>query len=168
MANQLPEHDYPVSHVAQAVERMAVAKIAAGLPPLAVLGLYGLVQSVRQGLQASEPVVFMVGAMLSMVAMVTYGLQAVSRVLEKPTRWRGLIFAGSFVPLLFAAYVILTWVLYLFRFGGTGGLWPVTGNLVLLVLAAMCVRAQWKLIEVHLLAREMAGVGRMGLEPGAP
>jgi hypothetical protein len=36
------------------------------------------------------------------------------------------------------------------------------------VLAAVCMRAQWKLSEVHLLAREMAGVERMGLERGAP
>lgn len=168
MANQLPEHGDPLSLVAQAVERMAAAKIAAGLPPLAVLGFYGLVQSVRQGPQPFEHVAFMIGAVLSIFAMVAYGRQAVSKVLEKASRWGGLIFAGSFVPLLFAGYVIVTRVLYLFRFGGTGGLGPVAGNLVLLALAAMCVRAQWKLTEVHLLAREMAGVGRMGLERGAP
>ena len=168
MANQLPEDGHPLSLVAQAVERMAAAKIAVGLPPLVILGSYGLVQTVRQGLQPSEHVVFMIGAVLSMVAMVAYGLQAVSRVLEKPSRWSGLIFAGSFVPLIFAGYVIVTRVLYLFRFGGTGGLGPVAGNVLLMALAAMCVRAQWKLTEVHLLAREMAGVGRVGLERGAP
>ena len=37
-----------------------------------------------------------------------------------------------------------------------------------MVLALMCARAQWKLVEVHLLAREMAGVGRIGLEREAP
>ena len=168
MANQLPENGQAGSLVAQAVERMAAAKIAVGLPPLAVLGLYGLVQSVRHGFQPSEHVVFLVGAVLSMVAMVAYGLQAVSRVLEKPSRWGGLVFAGSFVPLLFAGYVIVTRALYLFRFGDTWGLGPVAGDLVLLALAAMCVRAQWKLTEVHLLAREMAGVGRMDLDRGAP
>ncbi len=154
--------------MAQAVERMAAAKIAMGLPPLAVLGLYGLVQSVRYGFQPSEHLVFLIGAVLSMVAMVAYGLQAVSRVLEKQSRWGGLVFAGSFVPLLFAGYVIVTRVFFLFRIGGTAGLGPIVGNLGLLALAAMCVRAQWKLTEVHLLAREMAGVERMGVERGAP
>ena len=168
MANQIPEPGHPASLVAQAVERMAAAKLAVGLPPLAILGLYGLVQSVRHGFQPSEYVVFLIGAVLSMVAMVAYGLQAVSRVLEKPSRWGGLIFAGSFVPLLFAGYVIATRVLYLFRFGGTGGLGAVAGNVALMVLALMCARAQWKLVEVHLLAREMAGVGRIGLEREAP
>ena len=168
MANQIPEPGHPASLVAQAVERMAAAKLAVGLPPLAILGLYGLVQSVRHGFQPSEDVVFLIGAVLSMVAMVAYGLQAVSRVLEKPSRWGGLIFAGSFVPLLFAGYVIATRVLYLFRFGGTGGLGAVAGNVALMVLALMCARAQWKLVEVHLLAREMAGVGRIGLEREAP
>ena len=168
MANQLPEDGQAGSLVAQAVERMAAAKIAVGLPPLAVLGLYGLVQSIRYGFQPSEHLVFLIGAVLSMVAMVAYGLQAVSRVLEKQSRWGSLIFAGSFVPLLFAGYVIVTRVLFLFRLGGTADLGPVAGNLGLLVLAAMCVRAQWKLIEVHLLAREMAGVERMGLERGGP
>jgi hypothetical protein len=168
MANQLPEPGHPASLVAQAVERMAAAKLAVGLPPLAILGLYGLVQSVRQGFQPSEYVVFLIGAVLLMVAMVAYGLQAVSRVLEKLSRWGGLIFAGSFVPLIFAGYAMVTRVLYLFRFGGTGGLRAVAGNVALMVLAPMCVRAQWKLVEVHLLAREMAGVGRIGLEREAP
>ena len=85
----------------------AAAKIAVGLPPLVVLGLYGLVQSIRQGFQLSEHSVFMIGAVLSMVAMVAYGMQAVSSVLEKPSRWGRLIFAGSFVPLLFAGYVVV-------------------------------------------------------------
>ena len=168
MASQLPEPDHPLSLVAQAVERMAAAKLAVGLPPLAILGLYGLVQSVRQGFHPSEYMGFMIGAVLSMVAMVAYGLQAVSRVLEKPSRWGGLIFAGSFVPLLFAGYVIVTRVLYFFRFGATGRLGAVAGNIALMVLALMCARAQWKLVEVHLLAREMAGVGRIGLEREAP
>ena len=168
MASQLPELDHPLSLVAQAVERMAAAKLAVGLPPLAILGLYGLVQSVRQGFHPSEYMGFMIGAVLSMVAMVAYGLQAVSRVLEKPSRWGGLIFAGSFVPLLFAGYVIVTRVLFFFRFGATGGLGAVAGNVALMVLALMCARAQWKLVEVHLLAREMAGVGRIGLEREAP
>ena len=168
MANQVPDDAQAGSLVAQAVERMAAAQIAVGLPPLAVLGLYGLVQSLRHGFQPSEHVVFLIGAVLSMVAMVAYGLQAVSRVLEKQGRWGGLVFAGSFVPLLFAGYVIVTRVFFFFRIGGTAGLGPIVGNLGLLALAAMCVRAQWKLTEVHLLAREMAGVERMGLERGAP
>ena len=154
--------------MAKAVERMAAARIAVGLPPLAVLGLYGLVQSLRNGFQPSEPMVFLIGAVVSMVAMVAYGLQAVSRVLEKPSRWGGLVFAGSFVPILFAGYVIVTRLLFLFRLGGAAGLGPVVGNLGLLALAALSMRAQWKLIEVHLLAREMAGVERAGLERGAP
>ena len=154
--------------MAKAVERMAAARIAVGLPPLAVLGLYGLVQSLRNGFRPSEPMVFLIGAVLSMVAMVAYGLQAVSRVLEKPSRWSGLVFAGSFLPILFAGYVIVTRLLFLFRLGGAAGLGPVVGNLGLLALAALSMRAQWKLIEVHLLAREMAGVERAGLERGAP
>ncbi len=168
MANQVPDDAQAGPLVAKAVERMAAAKIAFGLPPLAVLGLYGLVQSLRHGFQPSEHVVFLIGAVLSIVAMVAYGLQAVSSVLEKQSRWGGLVFAGSFVPLLFAGYVIVTRVLLLLRLDGTEGLGPVVGNLGLLAFAARCVRVQWKLTEVHLLAREMAGVERMGLERGAP
>jgi hypothetical protein len=168
MANQLPEGGQAGPLVAQAVERMAAAKIAMGLPPLAVLALYGLVQSFRHGFQPSEHVVFLMGALISMVAMVAYGLQAVSRILEKPSRWGGLVFAGGFVPLLFAGYVIVTRILYLVQLGGTAGLGPVAGNLGLLALAAWCISAQRKLNGVHLLAREMAGVGRTGLERGAP
>ena len=166
MSNPVPEDGQAGPLVAQAVERMAAAKIAVGLRPLALLGLYGLVQSLRHGLQPPEYVVMTIGAVLSMAAMVFYGLQAVSRVLEKTSRWDGLVSVGSFVPLLFAGYVILTQVLNLWRPGATLGLGPVVVSVVLLVIAAMCVRAQWKLIEVHLLAREMAGLGKMGLDRG--
>ena len=162
MANQVPDDAQAGSLVAQAVERMAAAQIAVGLPALAVLGLYGFVQSLRHGFQPSEHVVFLIGAVLSIVAMVAYGLQAVSSVLEKQSRWGGLVFAGSFVPLLFAGYVIVTRVLFLLRLDGTEGLGSVLGNLGLLAFAAMCVRVQWKLTEVHLLAREMAGVAGPG------
>ena len=52
--------------------------------------------------------------------------------------------------------------------GAESGLGPVVANLFLLVLALMCLRAQWKLIEVHRLAREMAGVGSIGPGQGVP
>lgn len=150
--------------MAQAVERMVAAKLGVGLPPLALLGLYGLVQWVRNGLQPSESVVMLTGAVLSMVAMVAYGLLAVSMILEKSSRWDGLASAGGFVPFLFTGYVIVTRILYVLPTSEPTGLGPIAVNLILLVLAAMCGWAQWKLIEVHLLAREMVGVGGVGLD----
>lgn len=168
MVNQPPQSGEAGPLVAQAVERMAAAKIALGLPPLVILALYGLVQSVRRGFGLFDHVFLMFGALLSMIAMIAYGVQAVSKVLEKPSRWGGLIFAGSFVPPLFGGYVIISRILLLLRLGSSAGVGPILGNFGLMVLAAMCVRAQWKLIEVHLLAREMAGVGRMGLDRGVP
>ena len=147
---------------------MAAAKIAIGLRPLAVLGLFGLVQFLLNGLRLGEHLGLMIGALLSMVAMVGYGLQAVSAVLEKTSRWDTMIVAGSLVPLIFAGFVILTSVRNLIRLGASAGLGPVAANLLLLVLAAMCLRAQWKLIEVHRLAREMAGIGSIGSGQGIP
>jgi hypothetical protein len=166
MANQPPAKGEAGPLVAQAVERMAAGRIAVGLPPLVVLALYGLVQSVRRGFELPDDLVLLVGSLLSIVTMVAYGLQAVSRVLEKPARLGGLIFAGSFIPVLYGGYVIVTRILLLVRLGGTVGPGPILGNLGLILLATMCLRAQWKLVEVHLLAREMAGVGRMGLDRG--
>ncbi len=168
MANPVPEAGQAGPLVAQAVERMAASKIAVGLPPLAILGLYGLVQSIRHGLQPEEHVVMAIGAVFSMGAMVFYGMQAVSTVLEKRSRWDGFVFVGGLVPVFFAGYVIVAGVLNLLRLGGSADLGPVAVNVALLLLAAMCLRAQWKLIEVHLLAREMAGVGRMGLGRSGP
>ena len=168
MANPVPEPGQAGPLVAQAVERMAAAKIAVGLRPLAVLGLYGLVQFLRHGFRPDQHLVMMIGALLSMVAMVGYGLQAVSTVLEKTSRWDALAVAGSFVPLIFAGYVIVTRIRELGRLSAAPGLGPIVANLCLLVLAAMCVRAQWKLIEVHRLAKEMAGVGSVGPDRGVP
>ena len=164
MANPIPEPGQGGALVAQAVERMAAAKLAVGLPPLGVLTVYGLVQSVRSGFQLTDHIVLMIGAVLSMVAMVAYGLRAVSNVLEKPNRRGGLTFAGSLVPILFGGYVIVSRVVDLLQIGAERGLGPVLGNLGLMLLAAMFLRAQWKLMEVHLLAREMAGVARLGLD----
>ena len=70
--------------------------------------------------------------------------------------------------IIFAGYVIVTRVLDLWQLGGTAGLGPVTVNVILILLAVMCLRAQWKLTEVHLLAREMAGVGGVRPDQGAP
>jgi len=102
------------------------------------------------------------------VAMIAYGMQAVSRVLKKQSRWGGLVFLESFVPLAFGWYVIVTRGLFLVRGGATGGLGPALGSVAFMVLAAIWLRAQWKLIEVHLLAREMAGVGRISLDRSIP
>lgn len=168
MPNPVPEDGQAGPIVAKAVERLAAARIAVGLRPLAVLGLYGLVQSVRHGLQPPDHVVLLIGAVLSMAAMVAYGIHAVSRVQEKMSRLGGLFFAGSFVPTLFAGYVIVTGILHLFQLGGERGLAPAVIDLGLMVLAAMCLRAQWKLTEVHMLAREMAGLSRMNLDRGVP
>ena len=168
MGNKLPDQGQAGPLVAQAVERMAAAKLAVGLPPLALIAVYGLVQSVRYGFQPPDHLAMVIGAVLSMVAMIAYGLQAVSRVLEKPSRWNGLVLVGSFVPILFAGYVVVTRVLYLWGLGGSAGFGSLILNLGLMVLAVAGARAQRKLIEVHLLAREMAGVGKMGLERGNP
>ena len=168
MANPVPQGGQAGPLVAQAVERMAAAKIAVGLPPLVLLGLYGLVQSIRLGLQPAENVVIAIGAVLSMGAMVFYGMQAVSTVLDKPSRPDGLVFVGGVVPVFFAGYVIVARALDLWRMGATGGFGPVVVSVVLMSLAAMSLRAQWKLIEVHLLAREMAGLGKIGLGRGGP
>lgn len=147
---------------------MAAAKIAVGLRPLGVLGLFGLVQFLRHGFRADQHLVMMIGALLSMLAMIGYGLQAVSTVLQKTSRWDALIVAGSFVPLIFAGYVMVTRGRELGQLGAASGLGPVVANLFLMVLAVMCARAQWKLIEVHRLAREMAGVGGIGRDQGIP
>lgn len=168
MADPVPDPPQSGPLVAQAVERMAAAKIAVGIRPLAVLGLFGLVQFLRNGLRPDEHMVLMIGAVFSMIAMVGYGLQAVSTVLEKTSRWDTMVVAGSFVPLIFAGFVIVTSIRDLTRLGAESGLGPVVANLFLLVLAAMCLHAQWKLIEVHRLAREMAGVGGIGPDQGIP
>ena len=169
MANQLPEDGQAGSLVAQAVERMAAAKIAGG-PPSA-----GGPRALRPG--AVHPVrisAFRALGVLDRRRALDGGdgrLRVAGSLKSSGETRRGTKLPAKIrLPqrLCFAGYVIVTRVLFLFRLGGTADLGPVAGNLGLLVLAAMCVRAQWKLIEVHLLAREMAGVERMGLERGGP
>lgn len=115
----------------------------------------------RFGLGGSDYLFLFVGALASAGSMLAYGTEAVNRVMERKSPWTGLISAGSFVPYLFGGYLIVTRGLLLVRTGdelGAGGL-AMTSALIL--LAILCARAQWKLTEVHLLAREMTGLANV-------
>ena len=146
------------SEVAAAVERLAVARLGRALPPLAVLAAYGLIQSMRFGLGSADYLLVFVGALLSAGSMLAYGTEAVQQVMDKRNPWAGLISVGSFVPYLFGGYLIVTRGQQLVQTAGELGAGGLAATLVLILLAVLCIRAQWKLTEVHLLAREMAGL----------
>ncbi len=150
------------AEVVRAVERLAAARIGRALPSLALLAVYGLVQSVRLGFGSADYMIVFLGALLSAAATVAYGTQAVKRVMETRSPWSGLIDVGSFVPYLFGGYVVVTRGLQLVRSPSQlsgGGL---VVALALMLVAVVCIRAHWKLTEVHLLAREMAGLAKLG------
>ncbi len=158
MENPASEKSSAGSEVAAAVERLAVARLGRALPPLAVLAAYGLIQSMRFGLGSADYLLVFVGALGSAGSMLAYGTEAVKRVMEKRSRWAGLISVGSFVPYLFGGYLIVTRGQQLVRTAGELGAGGLAVTLALILLAVLCIRAQWKLTEVHLLAREMAGL----------
>ena len=151
--------------VAEAVERMAATAIGRGLPPLAILGGYGLVRGVLGGFRAADPWILILGALLSVGTMVAWARRAVPRVLEQPRWWGLLSSSGAFVPLLFVGYVIVTRLLGLVGVTQTGGDEAVLISAVLIALGGLCLRAQWKLTELHLLAGEMAGVAQTPTSP---
>ena len=146
------------SEVAAAVERLTVARIGRALPPLAVLAAYGLIQSMRFGLGSADYLLVFVGALVSAGSMLAYGTEAVQRVMDKRSPWADLISVGSFVPYLFGGYLIVTRGQQLVQTAGELGAGGLAATLALILLAVLCIRAQWKLTEVHLLAREMAGL----------
>ena len=150
------------AEVARAVERLAAARIGRALPALALLAVYGLVQSIRLGFGSADYLVVFLGALLSGGAMVAYGAEAVRQVMETKSPWAGPIHMASFVPYLFGGYLVITRGVQLVRSSGQmdGGRLVVTVALIL--VAVLCIRAHWKLAEVHLLAREMAGLAHVG------
>ncbi len=149
------------SEVARAVQRLAAARIGRALPPLVLLAVYGLVQSIRLGFTSSDHLVVLLGALASAGSMVVYGAEAVKRVMETRNPLAGLSYLGSFVPYLFGGYLVVTRGLQLVR---TPGQLDTGGRLVavaLMLVGVLCIRAQWKLTEVHLLAREMTGLANI-------
>jgi len=162
MDNEAPDMSSGVVEVAQAVERLAAVRIGRGLPFLAVIAVYGLTQTVRLGVDSGDYLVVLVGALLSAGCMVAYGAEAVRRVVDKVNPWSGAIYAGSFIPYLFGGYLIVTRALQLLRSSGQMSGGALLATLLLISAAAFSVRAQWKLTEVHLLAREMSGLVNLG------
>jgi hypothetical protein len=149
------------SEVALAVERLAAARIGRALPPLALLAVYGLIQSIRFGFSNSDHLVVFLGALASAGSMVAYGAQAVKRVMETRNSLAGLSYLGSFIPYLFGGYLFVTRGLQLVRSPGqldTGGRLVAVA---LMLVGVLCVRSQWRLTEVHLLAREMTGLANI-------
>lgn len=157
--------DGAVAAVAEAVERMVAKALARGLPPLAILGGYGFVTGLLGGFRDADPWILSVGALVSMITMAAWALQAVQKVLEKPGRWSTLSPVGAYVPLLFAGYVMVTRLLGLVGVIETGGGEAVLISVGVIALGGLCLRAQWKLTELHLLAGEMAGVARTPMSP---
>ncbi len=148
--------------VARAVERLAAARIGRALPSLALLAVYGLVQSVRFGFGSADYLVVFLGALLSAASMVAYGTEAVNRVIGTKRPWSGLIHRGSLVPYLFGGYLFVTRALQLMRPSDRLNLGDLVVTLALMLVAVFCIRSHWKLTEVHLLAREMSGLAKVG------
>ncbi len=162
MENSNPKLSPAGSEVALAVERLAAARIGRALPALALLAVYGLLQSIRFGFASADYVVVFVGALLSAGSMVAYGTEAVKSVMDEKSSWAGLIYAGSFVPYLFGGYLIITRGLELSRSFDPFDAGGLVVTLALMLVAVLFMRAHWKLTEVHLLAREMAGLANIG------
>lgn len=161
MENLASEMSSAGSEVASAVERLVVVRLGRALPPLAVLAAYGLIQSMRFGLGSADYLLVFVGALVSAGSMLAYGTEAVKRVMAQRSPWAGLISLGSFVPYLFGGYLIVTRGQQLVRTVGELGAGGLAVTLAVILLAVLCIWAQWKLTEIHRLAREMAGLANI-------
>ena len=161
MENLASEMGSAGSEVASAIEGLVAVRLGRALPPLAVVAAYGLIQSMRFGVGSADYLLVFVGALVSAGSMLAYGTEAVKRVMEKRSTWAGLISVGSFVPYLFGGYLIVTRGQQLVRTAGGLGAGGLAVTLAVILLAILCIRAQWKLAEVHRLAREMAGLANI-------
>ena len=161
MDHSAPNESAGAVEVARAVERLAAVRIGRGLPFVALIAVYGLTQGVRLGFLMEDYLVVLVGALLSAMCMVAYGTEAVGRVMDRENAWAGAIHVGGFVPYFFGGYLIVTRGLQVVSSSGQMSGGALLATLGLMLVAAFFIRAQWKLTEVHLLAREMSGLANL-------
>lgn len=148
----------PQITVARAVQRLAARSVRRAAFPLGGLFLSGVFEAARNGVSRLS-VILVVGALASGLIMLSYGVQAVRRVLGRPPgAWGPIFWVASWVPYLYAMYVLFG--LGLRRLGSPGFDLAFSGTVAAMgysILGALMLRAQWKLSEVHLLSQEMTG-----------
>jgi hypothetical protein len=150
--------------VARVVQQLTAKHVGRGLIPLGFLAALGVVQGALRGFRGTVAVIVFFGALASAAIMLAYGVQAVRRVLGRPPgAWAPLFWVASFVPYGYGVYVAF-WLGFR-RFSTTGfsmPAWELISSTAFVILGLLCVRAQWKLSEVHLLAQEMTGLETPG------
>jgi hypothetical protein len=146
--------------VARAIQRLTARHVGRGFVPLGLLAVLGVTHGLLRGFRGAVAVIVFFGALASAAIMLAYGVQSVRRVLGRPPgAWAPLFWVASFVPYAYGIYVAF-WLGFR-RFSMTGfsmPTWELVSSSAFVVLGLLCVRAQWKLSEVHLLAQEMSGL----------
>jgi len=114
-----PQADHqPVAFASQ--RQMADTIGRSSVPLLCVIG-FAVVQGFRFGFLQRDYVVLLIGALVSMAAMVAYALVGLQRLLGKPKAlWMAVASAGGFIPYLYCCYLVFyrgVWRLASLRFG---------------------------------------------------
>jgi len=158
----------PQVTVAWAVQRMAASGVRRAILPLGGLIAVGAVQIVRSGLEGPGGILLL-GGLSSGLVMLAYGVQSVRRVLGRPAgAWGPLFWVASWIPYMYGLYALFLVGLRPFAVSGLAHP-PLVIILALLnmLFGALLIRAQWKLSEIHLLAKEMTElVPEVSEDPG--
>ncbi|MFQ5535935.1 MAG: hypothetical protein ACE5GJ_00660 [Gemmatimonadota bacterium] len=147
-----------VQAVGRAIQDLMAVRLGRGFIPLGLIALVAALRWLLFGAAAGGAVILMAGAILSAIAMLSFGLEVVQRAFRRSQRpWMTLAAVGSVVPPLFGVYV-----------AGWSGLRVVAlgagvvdrGMAAVLTLLGLWTLRRWlQVVEVKGLATAMDGIG---------
>jgi len=140
----------PVRAVEGAIQNLMAARLGRAFVPLGVVFIVGLL---RVLLTPSADAWVPIGAVLSVLATLGYGLRVVQLALSRPSRaWMTLAQLGSLIPLGYALYLLGWEGLRLLSLSSL----PQFANATLhAVLGVWVLRSWMKVVEIERLARIM-------------
>lgn len=136
-----------LAHAAQ--RQMSETMGRSSVPLLTIVG-FAVVQGIRNGFMQRDYLVLVIGALVSMAAMVAYAIVGIRRLLGKPKApWMFLASAGGLIPYLYCCYLVFyrgIWRLADLRFGFA--LTPVLSGIAFALLGYLALKHFYLLTEL--------------------
>lgn len=131
------------------IQRTNSMLLGSASTPLFALIVFAIVQTLRFGFGTADYVALVVGSLLSIALMFSYGMITLVRSLGRPKRtWMFFAALGGFIPFLFFLYVILfrgLWSFVLLKNGFSG--WLILRGAVFVVLGQWATYKFYQLTE---------------------
>jgi hypothetical protein len=100
--------DSPGEDFGGKIQRETAKTLGPAIVAVTVILVLAIVQNVRFGFRAADYIVLIIGSVVSMVVMLSYGLTSIMRAYGSPMKpWMGLATIGGMLPNFFFMYVLI-------------------------------------------------------------